>query len=384
MTPGDGSAGADKRAERAERAAEAKVREEREKDPALMAAYQEKKMEEEKRKMEEEKRAKEKKTEEDYDKWKADSPTASRQSTHPHLTFQDSLTASGQGWLWVFFGLGGRLEQRRYFIATVFSWILFIASLHYVLSTYYDSTYFGIYTGSGPWWLGFLWAWVIFGYLSYAITSKRLADLDLEPMAALGLLVIIIIPYAGPILQIVAWLALLVIPGTEGSNNHGPEPTVSVNARNAGPGKQGWYWVFFSVRGRLEQKRFVIGSLAMGVMFFSAVHFTFWAGVPFLGIESGGTLVNLYVGGSVPWWYGFFWSWVIFGYPTYTLATKRLMDFEIEPQVALVFVFITIIYLVGPFLQLGMWIWLVATPGTEGSNKFGPESQASVHARIYK
>jgi len=38
MTPGDGSAGADKRAERAERAAEAKVREEHEKDPALMAA----------------------------------------------------------------------------------------------------------------------------------------------------------------------------------------------------------------------------------------------------------------------------------------------------------------------------------------------------------
>ena len=60
------------------------------------------------------------------------------------------------------------------------------------------------------------------------------------------------------------------------------------------------------------------------------------------------------------------------------------MDLEIEPQVALVFVFIIIIYFIGPFLQLGMWVWLVATPGTEGSNKFGPESQASVHARIYK
>ena len=40
MSPGDGSAGADKRAARA---AEAKAREEREKDPALMAAYQAKK-----------------------------------------------------------------------------------------------------------------------------------------------------------------------------------------------------------------------------------------------------------------------------------------------------------------------------------------------------
>jgi len=172
----------------------------------------------------------EKKAKEDYDKWRASASKAS--------PFQESIVASGQGWLWVFFGLSGRLEQRRYFIATVFSWILFIASLHYVLSTYYDSTYFGIYTGSGPWWLGFLWAWVIFGYLSYAITSKRLADLDLEPMAALGLLVIIIIPFLGPFLQIVAWLALLVTPGTEGSNNHGPEPTVSVNARNAGPGRR--------------------------------------------------------------------------------------------------------------------------------------------------
>ncbi len=376
MTPGDGSAGADKRAARAERAAEAKVREEREKDPALMAAYQEKKRKEEEARLKRKEREEEKKTEEDYDKWRA---SASKVSP-----FQESIVASKQGWLWVFFGLGGRLEQRRYFIATVFSWILFIASLHYVLTTNYDSTYLGIYTGSGPWWLGFLWAWVIFGYPTYAITSKRLADIDLEPMAALGLQAIIIIPYAGPILQLMAWLALLVTPGTEGSNNHGPEPTVSVNARNAGPGKQGWYWVFFSVRGRLEQKRFVIGSLAMGVMFFSAVHFTFWAGVPFLGIESGGTLVNLYVGGNAPWWYGFFWSYVIFGYLQYALATKRLMDLEIEPQVALVFVFITLIIFIGPLLQLGMWIWLVAAPGTEGDNKFGPETQALVHAGTYR
>jgi len=301
MTPGDGSAGADRRAERAERAAEAKVREEREKDPALMAAYQEKKRKEEEARLKRKEREEEKKTKEDYDKWRASASKAS--------PFQESIVASKQGWLWVFFGLGGRLEQRRYFIATVFSWILFIASLHYVLSTYYDSTYFGIYTGSGPWWLGFLWAWVIFGYLSYAITSKRLADLDLEPMAALGLLVIIIIPFLGPFLQIVAWLALLVIPGTEGSNNYGPEPRVSVDARNAGPGNQGWYWVFFSVRGRLEQKRFVIGSLAVGAVFISAVHYTFWAGVPFLGMEGGGNYFSLYTGQNAPWWYGFFGHW---------------------------------------------------------------------------
>ena len=68
------------------------------------------------------------------------------------------------------------------------------------------------------------------------MASKRLADLDLEPRIAIGCLAIIIIPFLGPFLQIVAWLALLVIPGTGGSNNHGPEPTVSVNARNAGPG----------------------------------------------------------------------------------------------------------------------------------------------------
>jgi uncharacterized membrane protein YhaH (DUF805 family) len=183
-----------------------------------------------------------------------------------------------------------------------------------------------------------------------------------------------------------AGLALLVTPGTEGSNSHGSEPKASVDARNAGPGEQRWHWVFFGVRGRLEQRRFVIGSLSMAAVFISAVHYTFWAGVPFLGMEGGGNYFHLYDDptGSAPWWYGFFWAYVIFGYPTYALATKRLMDFEIEPQVALVFVFITIIYLVGPLLQLGMWIWLVATRGTEGSNKFGPESQASVDARIYK
>ena len=369
---------------RAARAAEAKAREkareEREKDPALMAAYQEKKRKEEEARVEQERREEdEKKTKDDYDKWRA---SASKTSS-----FQDSIAASKQGWLWVFFGLGGRLEQRRYFISTVILFILFIASLHYVLSTYYDSTYFDIYLdpdGKFPWWLGFLWAWVVFGYPAYALASKRLADFNIEPMVALGFIAIIIIPYLGPTLQIVACLALMVTPGTEGSNSYGPEPKASADARNAGPGKRGWHWLFFSVRGRLEQRRFVIGSLSMGAVFFSVVHYTFWAGVPFLGIEGGGTLVNLYVGGSAPWWYGYFWSYVIFGYPQYALATKRLMDFEIEPQVALVFVFITIIYLVGPLLQLGMWIWMVAMPGTEGDNKFGPESQASVHSRIYK
>ena len=365
----------------AARAAEAKAREERENDPALMAAYQEKKRKEEEARLKrKEREEKERARKEEYDKWKTSDTGASVSYGAP---------TGGRYWFWVFFGLDGRLEQRRYFISTVILFILFIASLHYVLSTYYDSTYFDIYTdpdGKFPWWLGFLWAWVIFGYPAYAIASKRLADFNIEPMVALGFIAIIIIPYLGPILQIVACLALMVTLGTEGSNSYGSEPKASVDARNAGPGKQGWHWLFFSVRGRLEQKQFVIGSLSMAAVFISAVHYTFWAGVPFLGMEGGGNYFHLYNDptGSAPWWFGFFWAYVIFGYPTYALATKRLMDLEIEPQVALVFVFITIIYLVGPFLQLGMWIWLVATPGTEGSNKFGPESQASVHARIYK
>jgi uncharacterized membrane protein YhaH (DUF805 family) len=100
-------------------------------------------------------------------------------------------------------------------------------------------------------------------------------------------------------------------------------------------------------------------------------------------MEGGGNYFSLYTGQNAPWWYGFFWSYVIFGYPQYALATKRLMDLEIEPQVALVFVFITLIMFIGPLLQLGMWIWLVAMPGTEGSNKFGPETQASAHGRTY-
>ena len=363
---------------RAARAAEAKAREEREKDPALMAAYQEKKRKEEEARLKrKEREEKERARKEEYDKWKTSDTGASVSYGAP---------TGGRGWFWVFFGLDGRLEQRRYFISTVILFILFIASLHYVLSTYYDSTYFDIYTdpdGKFPWWLGFLWAWVIFGYPAYAIASKRLADFNIEPMVALGFIAIIIIPYLGPILQIVACLALMVTPGTEGSNSYGSEPKASVDARNAGPGKQGWYWVFFSVRGRLEQKRFVIGSLAVGAVFISAVHYTFWAGVPFLGIESGGNYFSLYTGQNAPWWYGFFWSLVIFGYPQYALATKRLMDFEIEPQVALVFVFITLIMFIGPLLQLGMWIWLVAMPGTEGDNKFGPETQASAHGRTY-
>ena len=192
-----------------------------------MAAYQEKKRKEEEARLEQEEREEEeKKIKDDYDKWRGSASKAS--------TFQDSITESNQGWLWVFFGLGGRLEQRRYFISTLFVYIVFIASLHYVLSTYYDSTYFDIYTdpdGKIPLWLGFFWPWVVFGYPTYASTSKRLADLDIEPMLALGLLAIIIIPYVGPILQVGMWIWIVAMPGTEGSNKFGPESQASVDAR---------------------------------------------------------------------------------------------------------------------------------------------------------
>jgi len=103
-----------------------------------------------------------------------------------------------------------------------------------VLSTYYDSTYFHIYNdpeGKFPWWLGFLWSWVVFGYPTYASTSKRLADLDVEPMFALGFLAIILIPFLGPILQVGMWIAMVAMPGTEGDNNFGPETRISVDAR---------------------------------------------------------------------------------------------------------------------------------------------------------
>ena len=214
---------------RAARAAEAKAREERENNPALMAAYQEKKRKEEEARLEQGKREEEeKKIKDDYDKWRGSASKAS--------TFQDSITESNQGWFWVFFGLGGRLEQRRYITASIFLVILFVASLHYVLSTYYDSTYFHIYNdpeGKFPWWLGFLWSWVVFGYPTYASTSKRLADLDVEPMFALGFLAIILIPFLGPILQVGMWIAMVAMPGTEGDNNFGPETRISVDARNA-------------------------------------------------------------------------------------------------------------------------------------------------------
>ena len=210
---------------RAARAAEAKAREEREKDPALMAAYQEQKRKEEEARLErKEKEDTERARKEEYDKWKTSDTGASVSYGAP---------TGGRGWFWVFFGLGGRLEQRRYFISTLFVYIVLIASLHYVLSTYYDSTYFDIYTGSGPWWLGFLWAWVVFGYPTYASTSKRLADLDVEPMFALGFLAIILIPFVGPILQVGMWIAMVAMPGTEGDNNFGPETRISVDARNA-------------------------------------------------------------------------------------------------------------------------------------------------------
>ena len=211
---------------RAARAAEAKAREEREKDPALMAVYQEQKRKEEEARLErKEKEDEERARKEQYDKWKTRTTDALQQSA-PY--------SGGRGWFWVLFGLGGRLEQRRYFIASIFTLILFVASLHYVLSTYYDSTYFDIYTdpdGKIPLGLGFFWPWVVFGYPTYASTSKRLADLDIEPMLALGLLAIIIIPYVGPILQVGMWIWIVAMPGTEGSNKFGPESQASVDAR---------------------------------------------------------------------------------------------------------------------------------------------------------
>ena len=153
-------------------------------------------------------------------------------------------------------------------------------------------------------------------------------------------------------------------------------------------GRKGWSWIFFGLNGRLEQKRFVIGTLSLGVVFFSVVHYTFWAGFPLFDIDSGGDYSYIYSGGpegySVPWWYGLFWAWIIFGYPTYALVSKRLMDLDQEPLLALGFMFVVIIIFIGPLVQVGMWIWLVATPGTEGSNKFGHETQVAQTARLYR
>ena len=152
-------------------------------------------------------------------------------------------------------------------------------------------------------------------------------------------------------------------------------------------GRKGWSWIFFGLSGRLEQRRFVIGTLSLGAVFISVVHYTFWAGFPLFGIEPGGNYFYLYdnpTGYPVPWWYGFFWAWIIFGYPTYALVSKRLMDLDQEPLLALGFMFVVIIIFIGPLVQVGMWIWLVATPGTEGSNKFGHETQVAQTARIYR
>ena len=164
--------------------------------------------------------------------------------------------------------------------------------------------------------------------------------------------------------------------------------TISTDTSFGSTGRKGWAWIFFGLSGRLEQKRFVIGTLFLAAVFISVVHYTFWAGFPLFGIESGGNYFYIYSGGPegyrVPWYYGFFWAWIVFGYPTYALVSKRLMDIDQEPLLALGFLFVTIIIFIGPVIQVGMYIWLVATPGTEGSNKFGHETQVAQNSRLYR
>lgn len=121
-------------------------------------------------------------------------------------------TSPSPGWLWVFYGLGGRLDRLRFFIATFVIGSFYYATVSIILSRYFDATYFQLY--EYPRVALFVYLFIAWPY--YATASKRIADTGGDPRSAWVFVVIVLLPYVGPFFQILIWFSLVTRPGIAG------------------------------------------------------------------------------------------------------------------------------------------------------------------------
>lgn len=108
---------------------------------------------------------------------------------------------------WFFFSLSGRVSRLAYLLAG-----LFLAVIQMFLL--YRFTLAPEGTGAHETWAMLFWIVVVVSlWCNFALSYKRVQDFDRPGIIAAAVFV--------PVLAIVAFIALCIIPGTPGPNQHG-------------------------------------------------------------------------------------------------------------------------------------------------------------------
>jgi len=112
--------------------------------------------------------------------------------------------------LWALFGFGGRIARQTYILGQLFMLALFAVVVARILAVQGNEglTVF--------WGLAFLLLCAISLWVAFALTIKRLHDLDLPALLALLLLV--------PTINGIFVIVLMVLPSNPKTNKYGPPP----------------------------------------------------------------------------------------------------------------------------------------------------------------
>jgi len=138
-------------------------------------------------------------------------------------------------------------------------------------------------------------------------------------------------------------------------------PLPWIDEWNKIPEDQGWLWALFMFNGRLERKRYIIGTVGLIVLAIAM-----WVAIIMIAKRTGGStgLTVFFFGAGIT---------LLFAWPTAGLSMKRLRDMNEEPLLALVFILSGFIPCIGDLVRVCMWIWMCAQEGTFGPNKYGPD-----------
>jgi uncharacterized membrane protein YhaH (DUF805 family) len=118
--------------------------------------------------------------------------------------------------LWALFGFGGRIARQTFILGQLFMLSLFAVVVARIVAVQGNEnlTVF--------WGLAFLLLSVVSLWATFALTVKRLHDLDLPALMALLLLV--------PTINAIFVIVLMVLPSSAKTNEHGPPPFGPPNA----------------------------------------------------------------------------------------------------------------------------------------------------------
>ena len=126
----------------------------------------------------------------------------------------------------------GRSRRKEFWMFTLLNCIVYAVIMVLVFGTAGASMFadvdptdpLGIYMGlfSGVGLLLVLW-WLAVLVPSIAVTVRRLHDRDMSGWWYLGFVVVSLVPFVGLIASI-AFLVVMVLPGTPGANRFGPDP----------------------------------------------------------------------------------------------------------------------------------------------------------------